>query len=132
MVPASSWLAMDGLLGQFSNRRSVAQERYARFVAERIKADSPWLDIKGQVFLGDEEFVRRMQAHLQSAQDDEQIPIAQRRPPAPSLCEIERQADGRNSAMAKAHATGAYSYQQIADFFGVHFTTVGRIVRCGE
>ncbi len=25
--------------------------------------------------------------------------------------------------------TGAYSYQQIADHFGIHFTTVGRIVR---
>jgi hypothetical protein len=24
---------------------------------------------------------------------------------------------------------GEYSYQQIAEFFGVHFTTVGRIVR---
>jgi DNA-directed RNA polymerase specialized sigma24 family protein len=29
----------------------------------------------------------------------------------------------------RAHATGAYSYQQIADHFGIHFTTVGRIVR---
>jgi len=28
-------------------------------------------------------------------------------------------------------STGAYSYQQIARYFGVHFTTVGRIVRGG-
>jgi DNA-directed RNA polymerase specialized sigma24 family protein len=31
--------------------------------------------------------------------------------------------------MIAAHGTGEYSYQQIADFFGVHFTTVGRVVR---
>lgn len=30
-----------------------------------------------------------------------------------------------------AYATGGYSYQKIADYFGVHFTTVGRIVRGG-
>jgi putative transposase len=32
-------------------------------------------------------------------------------------------------AMVGAHATGAYSYQQIAEHFGVHFTTVGSVVR---
>ncbi len=34
--------------------------------------------------------------------------------------------------MAAAHATGEYSYQQIAAHFGVHFTTVGRIVRAAK
>jgi hypothetical protein len=29
-------------------------------------------------------------------------------------------------------ATGAYSYQEIATHFGIHFTTVGQIVRSGE
>lgn len=31
-----------------------------------------------------------------------------------------------------AYATGAYSYQQIADYFGMHFISVGRIVRDGK
>ncbi|MBY0578538.1 MAG: helix-turn-helix domain-containing protein [Burkholderiales bacterium] len=35
----------------------------------------------------------------------------------------------RNAAIVAAHATGGYSYQGIADHFGIHFTTVGRIVR---
>ena len=34
--------------------------------------------------------------------------------------------------MLAAHDTGQYSYQQIAELFGVHFTTVGRIVRAGR
>ena len=79
LAPAEPFLAVDGLLAQFANRRAVARARYAKFVAEGIKAPSPWRD--------------------------------------------------RNRAIAKAHATGAYSYQQIAEHFGVHFTTVGRIVR---
>jgi REP element-mobilizing transposase RayT len=126
---APSWLAVDGLLAQFAKRRTLAQERYAQFVVAGVKAKSPWDDLKGQVFLGDEQFVQRMQVHLDPGKDDVQIPLAQRRPLAPPLAEIERRAPNRNAAIQSAHATGAYSYQQIADYFGVHFTSVGRIVR---
>ncbi len=129
LEPAVPWLAVDGLLAQFATRRSLAQQRYAQFVAEGIKVASPWSNLKGQVFLGDEHFVKRMQAHLQSGKDDVQIPLAQRRPPPPPLAEIERHAQDRNSAIVEAYATGGYSYQQLADYFGVHFTTIGRIVR---
>ena len=129
LEPAAPWLAVEGLLAQFAKRRSLAQQRYAQFVAEGIKADSPWSNLKGQVFLGDEQFMQRMQVHLQSGKDDVQIPFAQRRPLPLPLEEIERHAQGRNAAIVEAHATGGYSYQQLADYFGVHFTTVGRIVR---
>ncbi len=128
---APDWLAVDGLLALFAKRRSLAQERYAQFVLEGIKAKSPWDDLKGQVFLGDEGFVKRMQAHLELNGDDVQIPLAQRRPLAPTLAEIEQGEADRNAAIRTAHATGAYSYQQIAEYFGVHFTTVGRVVRGG-
>jgi putative transposase len=130
-VPASAWLAIDRLLAQFAKRRSVAQQRYATFVIQGIKANSPWSDIKGQVFLGDQEFVKRVQIHLQTDQEDIRVPLAHRRALAPSLSEIERQVQDRNAAIATAHATGAYSYHQIAEHFGLHFTTVGRIVRPG-
>ncbi len=38
----------------------------------------------------------------------------------------------RDQAVLAAHDTGEYSYQQIAEHFGIHFTTVGRIVRAGR
>lgn len=129
LMPPAPWLAVDGLLAQFAKRRSLAQQRYAQFVAEGIKAASPWSNLKGQVFLGDDQFVLRMQAYLQSGKDDVQIPIVQRRPPPPPLAEIERNSQDRNAAIVAAYATGGYSYQQLADYFGVHFTTVGKIVR---
>jgi len=72
-----------------------------------------------------------MQAHIQTGRDDVQIPLAQRRPKPPPLAEIAERAPDRNAAIVAAHATGGYSYQQIADYFGVHFTTAGRIVRRG-
>jgi hypothetical protein len=81
---------------------------------------SPWSNLKDQVFLGGE------QAHLRSGKDDGQIPLAQRRPPPPPLAEIERRSPARNAAIVAAYATGRYSYQQIADYFEVRFTTVRR------
>lgn len=131
LEPAPPWLAEDGLLAMFAKRRSLAQQRYEQFVSEGIKVDSPWANLKGQVFLGDEQFVTQMQAHIQTGKDDVQIPLAQRRPKPPPLAEIAKRAPDRNAAIVAAHATGGYSYQQIADYFGVHFTTVGRIVRGG-
>jgi REP element-mobilizing transposase RayT len=132
LEPAAPWLAVDRLQSQFAKRRSLARQRYAQFVAEGIKAASPWLSLKGQVFLGDEQFVQNMQAHLQSGKDDVQIPFVQRRPPPPPLAEIESHAQDRNAAIVAAYATGGYSYQQIAGYFGLHFTTVGRIIRLAE
>ena len=126
-------LIVDGLLAQFAKQRNLAQRRYAQFVAEGIAAVSPWSAIKGQVFLGNDQFVQRMQAHLQAGKDDDvQIPFAQRRPLPPSLAEIERHAQDRNSAIVAAYVTGAYSYQKIAEHFRIHFTTVGRIVRADK
>lgn len=132
LEPPQPWLAVDGLLVHFAEQRGLAQTRYAGFVAEGIKAESPWSSLKGQVYLGDEQFVQRMQACMQAdKRDDIQIPATPRRPPQRSLREIEQAAQDRNAAIVMAHATGAYSYQHIASYFGVHFTTVGRIVRGG-
>lgn len=73
--------------------------------------------------------VQKMAAHQHDAV---QIPTAQRRPLAKVLQQIEGSSDSRNAAIVAAHATGAYAYQQIAKHVGIHFTTVGRMVRNGS
>ena len=130
LAPAQAFLAADSLLAQFAQRRATARLRYARFVAEGVKAESPWMQLKAQIFLGNEKFVKRMQKHAAPTQrNDIQIPAAHRRAPAASLQQIEKASANRNAAIVRAHASGAYSYQQIAEHFGMHFTSVGRIVR---
>ena len=57
---------------------------------------------------------------------------AQRRPPAPSLKAIAKSHPDRDEAMYAAWVTGEYSYAQIATHFGVHFITIGRVVRRGN
>ncbi|MDP8568672.1 REP-associated tyrosine transposase [Methylophilus aquaticus] len=130
LTAPTAWLALDDLLATFAEQRSLAQSRYAQFVAEGMQADSPWQQIKGQVFLGDEAFVQRMQECLTAEhRDDVQILFVQRRPLPPSLRQIQNETPDRNAAIRRAYATGAYSYQDIADYFEIHFTTVGRVVR---
>ena len=132
LEPAASWLSVAALLSQFAGQRELAQQHYARFVAEGIGIVSPWENLKGQIFLGDEQFIARMQAQRQSAKEDVQIPLQQRRPPPPSLEDIEQQLPDRNAAIVAAYATGGYSYQQIANHFRLHFTTVGKIIRSSD
>lgn len=130
LAPAQDFLAVDGLLAQFASSRSTAQARYAQFVAEGVGSASPWQQLRSQVYLGDEVFVEKMNKRVhQQQREDVQIPRAQRRASAPSLDAIKQAEPDRNAAMVRAYSTGAYSYQQIAQHFGVHFTTVGRVVR---
>ncbi len=127
-APAPPWLATDGLLAAFGRRRAEARRRYMKFVADGVGAEPIWTHLNRQVFLGDNEFVCRMQAYV-DLDDEVNVPRAHRRPPPPSLEAIAAKHRDRDAAIVASHATGEYSYQQIAQHFGVHFTTVGRIVR---
>ena len=87
--------------------------------------------MRQQIYLGDEAFLTRVQSKVQIAGDRLSVPQVQRRPPPASLAQIAEQSVGRNAAIVAAYATGAYTYREIADYFGVHLATVGRIVRAG-
>jgi REP element-mobilizing transposase RayT len=126
---ASPWLTTGAVLAAFSRKQAQAREGYRQFVQDGIGATSIWSGLNKQVFLGDDGFVERMQRRLDGEQDDVQIPKAQRRAPAPALAELAKRAEDRNAAIVAAHATGAYSYSEIGAFFGLHFATIGKIVR---
>jgi hypothetical protein len=117
------------LLAEFGNRRAGARRKYRQFIEEGRGAESIWKDLKGQIYLGDDDFVERMRDKLGEHDEDVNIPRVQQRGPAPMLSAIRRQHKNRDDAIRAAYETGAYSYQQIAKEYGVHFTTVGRIVR---
>jgi REP element-mobilizing transposase RayT len=126
---APAWLETEGVLALFGEDRSSTQQRFGEFVMAGRNAASPWEKLKGQIYLGDDKFVKRVQGSARQGKEDIHIPKSQRRAPPPTLDTIVSGHADRNQAIVAAHATGAYSYQQIGDFFGVHFTTVGKIVR---
>jgi len=124
-----SWLATDALLAQFGKRKLSARRNFRKFVSEGIERESIWKNLSRQIYLGDEKFIERMQKKLEKKSADVNIPQVQRRPPAPTLDVIWKNSRGRDQAIIAAYKTGEYSYTQIAEYFGVHFTTVGRIIR---
>ena len=48
---------------------------------------------------------------------------------APSLAAIAVKRRDRDDAIAAAYASGAYGYRELAEHFGLHLGTVGRIIR---
>ena len=73
-----------------------------------------------------------MEHHCVAAQPPQhlrEVPRTQRRPLAKPLADFARRYPDRREAMAPAFQTGVYSMQEIADAFGVHYSTVSRAVR---
>ena len=126
---APGFLTTEALLSMFARRKSVARERYVGFVAEGVGQPSPWRHLRQQIYLGDEAFIRHMQAQAGDDMDAIAVPKIQRRAPAASLADIEAQHAGRDDAIVAAHGTGAYSYREIAEHFGLHPGSIGKIVR---
>jgi putative transposase len=126
---APTWLTTEVLLRQFGKRRIRARRKYQQFVEEGMGGESIWKDLKGQIYLGDDDFVEQMRGKLGERDEDANIPLVQQRVPAPMLSAIRRRHSNRDEGIRAAYETGAYSYQEIARHFKVHFTTVGRIVR---
>lgn len=128
---APSWLQTDWILGQFSPQRGRAIKRYIEFVQEGVGLPSIWEKLRGQVFLGSDAYLKRMQKLADKAAIGE-IPRAQRRPLAKPLTEYRDELPDAGTAMAAAYATGDYTMREIAEFFDVHYATVSRAVRHKE
>ena len=124
------WLHVDWLLSQLAHQRNRQVERYIEFVQQGVRGPSVWENLRGQVFLGSDEFVDAMQQRL--AEDRKhshrEIPRIQRRALAQSLTYYQEQFDDPKQGMIAAYATGDYTLQAIADAFGVHYSTVSRTI----
>jgi REP element-mobilizing transposase RayT len=125
---APAWLQTDWILGQFACRRDVAVAAYIDFVRAGVGLPSLWEELRGQVFLGGDAFLTRMQEVSGKASIAE-IPRAQRRPAARPLAHYRDSAESVQAAMVAAYASGDYTMQEIADHFGVHYATVSRAVK---
>jgi REP element-mobilizing transposase RayT len=131
-VPPLPFLETDWLLRAFADSRAEAIAAYRRFVAEGIGAPCPWNALRGQIYLGSERFVERMQALIDSSRPLREIPKPQRRALAKPLDDYASCYPDRDRALAEAYRSGAYSMQAIAEHFGVSRMTVSRAVKRHE
>ena len=69
--PAPVWLTTDGLFAaEFGKRRAGARRKYQQFIEEGMSAESIWKDLKGQIYLGDDDFVEQMRSKLGERDED--------------------------------------------------------------
>lgn len=129
--PIPDWLDADWLLGQFGSRRTRARLKYAEFVMQGEGLPSPLDTVRGQLFLGDDEFVESFTGEQETEKLREHS-RAQRRALASTLEKYQIEANTRDEAMNNAYRSGAYSMREIAEFFGVHYMTVSRAVKKRE
>ena len=61
LASVPEFLSTDWLLEQFGKNRRVAQKRYREFVRDGM-AKQPWDELKGQIYLGSDEFIERHSA----------------------------------------------------------------------
>jgi len=54
------WLEINWILGQFSDDRLKAIERYINFVREGVGLPPVWTDLKQQIYIGSDQFIESM------------------------------------------------------------------------
>lgn len=128
-VPKPAWLNTDFILSQFGVQRAKTTAKYAAFVLDGKGLPSVWSALQGQIYLGSERFVKKMQSKAEPGAST--MPRTQRRAATRTLADFARRHE-RNTAMALAYLSGQHTMAAIAAHFGVHFTTVSRLVKVYE
>jgi len=124
-------LTTDWILSQFGREQKAASRQYQAFVASGIKAASPLKEIKGQLFLGQDNFIDKIK-HLMSGKENlKEITKKQRYVTRPPLNEILQYQDKklRDQTMYEAHQQYGYTLKDIAEYLGVHYTTVSKVIK---
>jgi REP element-mobilizing transposase RayT len=122
------FLTTDWLLSRFGGNRSKAEARYVSFVHK--ESVSPWGQRNGPDVLGDDEFRIRLQ-HMKLGSSGE-VPKCKRVLRHLPLHKIASQNKSRSDWMREAYREHGYTMQAIADYVGLHYSTVSRLIKEGD
>jgi len=128
-VPAPDFLDVDWLLSQFGRQAALARLAYANFVSEK-EITSPWVFLNGPDILGNDTFRQQLQAENTEAQIG--IPKRKQLLRHLPLSEIVRADRKRSDWMREAYREHGHTMQEIADYAGIHHSTVSRLIKVGD
>ncbi len=131
MEEAHPCFSVDWVLGSFGQERAAAIRRFCAFVRDGMEADSPFEGVKGQIALGGEGFIEKLQPFLEDQAKIGEIPRCQRLVGRPELDDLLSGAPGRkerNARIVEAVERWGYSQKEVADRLGLHYSSVSRIV----
>ncbi|HWW70245.1 MAG TPA: transposase [Duganella sp.] len=123
-----AWLDTSFTLKKFGDTAADAIAAYRQFVLDGIGLTSPLFGIRNQLILGDDSFIERFHTPNPVAQISG-ISRSQRGAQVLSLQAYQDQYADRDEAIARAYATNAYSFQEIARHFKISPTTASRAVK---
>ena len=139
LAPAPPWLDSAGLHAYVLGRelRSEAEQRraatkYAALVANAPEK-SPWEEaLRQQIYLGDDAFVERMQAHAEPARvHARETPRAHRSRPL-TLAQWLAAGPSREVALRRAHVEGGLTMTAIAAELGLSVAHISRLIARAE
>jgi len=124
-------LSSDWILAQFAPERKAAIKAYQAFVLSGMDAASPLKKVKGQLFLGPEHFIDQIKHLIGEQKRFSEIPKNQRYVARPSLPEIFQAKDqkAKEEQMYQAYQEYGYTLKDIAEYLGVHYTTVSKRIK---
>lgn len=117
------------ILSNFSKRKGKAIEKYKLLISEGKGQSSLWGELKNQVYLSGEEFVEEMLSNIEEGKELSEIPSPQRRKVARSISSYKAEIKDRDEAIVAAYKSGAYSMKEIGEYFELHYSRVGRIIK---
>jgi hypothetical protein len=108
---------------------SAAIRAFRQFVDAGLFAHSPWKDLRQEIYLGDELFIGNAQIRmLEARRHDTEIPKHQRSNAPKPLAAVFGSSHDASSAILTAYHSGHFTMRQIADYLGVHYSTISRLL----
>lgn len=123
------WFDSKWVVEQFGASSVSAVKSYRGFVRDGDRAKSPNANVKHRLLLGNESFVEECRTFAEGASGTRHAPRAQRRAAALTLAGYQARFSCRDTAMAEAYRSTAFTMAEIGAHFGVSSKTVGRAVR---
>ena len=142
LAPTPAWLDTDGLHGYLLGRsvkghadRDRACRQYTLLAAKALDADATFWQqaLRGQVFLGDDAFVQRMQALAPApGLAAREVPKAQRLRAENWEQYLQQSGGQRNHALHAAYREGGMTMTALARETGLSVAHVGRLIAAAE
>ena len=135
-VPA--FLKTDWVLDRFSLSRAAAHSAYECFVGEeRGGVKSLAVEIRHGLWVGSEGYLEKIREHIEGCASVPEFRLTERmahRPPLREYLAPEKigNRDSLVSAVGLAYLDGRYTQREIAEFLGMHYMSVSRLIRAYE
>ena len=121
-------LTWEWILGQFGTKRRQAEKKYRDFVVAGLQGKGIWKEVRRQSVLGEGVFFEKLLAHVKAHEDIKEIPRRQRYVNRPALSTILSQGEHSANQIRKAVMDYGYSQKEMAEFLGLHYSTISRWV----